>query len=126
MSHSIDLSGKVVLITGASQGIGAQMARTFQAAGGTVILNHPGIGSTGDDAQAMADELNALRPGSASVIAANVADTQAVDCRQRITSSVDWRVVVIVFNIREAALQCMPLASDPTYNCVCAVIGLQS
>ena len=74
----IDLTNKVALITGASQGIGAQMARTFHAAGANVVLNHPGIGSTASDARAIADELNAIRPNSAQVIAANVADPEAV------------------------------------------------
>ncbi len=78
MSHTIDLTGKVAIITGASQGIGAQMARTFHSAGATVILNHPGMGSTADDAKHLADELTATRPGSADVIAANVGDPQAV------------------------------------------------
>ena len=78
MSLTIDLTGKVALITGASQGIGAQMARTFHAAGATVVLNHPGVGSTGDDAQRLADTLNAARAGSADVKAANVGDPQAV------------------------------------------------
>jgi 3-oxoacyl-[acyl-carrier protein] reductase len=78
MSHCIDLQGKVVLITGASQGIGAQMARTFHQAGATVVLNHPGLGSTGEDAQKIADELNALRAESAAVVTANVADAEAV------------------------------------------------
>jgi 3-oxoacyl-[acyl-carrier protein] reductase len=54
------------------------MARTFHAAGATVVLNHPGIGATGEDAQRLADELNAARASSAGVIAANVADPQAV------------------------------------------------
>ena len=37
MSFEIDLRGKIALVTGASQGIGAQMARTFHAAGARVI-----------------------------------------------------------------------------------------
>lgn len=78
MSHTIDLSGKVALITGASQGIGAQMARTFHRAGAAVVLNHPDVGSTREDAEAVARELNALRAGSAEVIAANVGDAAAV------------------------------------------------
>lgn len=78
MSHCIDLQGKVVLITGASQGIGAQMARTFHQAGATVVLNHPGLGSTGEDAQKIADELNALRAESAAVVMADVANAEAV------------------------------------------------
>ncbi|HAL72105.1 MAG TPA: dehydrogenase [Verrucomicrobiales bacterium] len=78
MSHCIDLQGKVVLITGASQGIGAQMARTFHQADATVVLNHPGLGSTGEDAQKIADELNAQRAASAAVVMADVADAEAV------------------------------------------------
>lgn len=78
MAIAIDLTGKVTLITGASQGIGAQMARTFHAAGATVVLNHPDLGSTRADAERLAAELNALRPDSADVLAADVADADAV------------------------------------------------
>ena len=78
MSLSIDLSGKTVLVTGASQGIGAQMVRTFHQAGAAVVLNHPDLGTTARDAGLIADELNALRPASAHVVAADVADPTAV------------------------------------------------
>jgi 3-oxoacyl-[acyl-carrier protein] reductase len=78
MATAIDLTNKVALITGASQGIGAQIARTFHAAGATVVLNHPDLGTTRADAERLAAELNALRPGSADVQAANVADAEAV------------------------------------------------
>jgi 3-oxoacyl-[acyl-carrier protein] reductase len=78
MSLSINLQEKVALITGASQGIGAQMARTFHQAGATVVLNHPGIGSSAQDAAHIAAELNALRPGSADVFAADVAKADEV------------------------------------------------
>ena len=78
MAIAIDLTGKVALITGASQGIGAQMARTFHAAGATVVLNHPDLGTTRADAERLAAELNALRPDSADVLAADVADADAV------------------------------------------------
>ena len=76
---TIDFSDKVAAITGASQGIGAQMARRFHAAGATVILNHPGVGGTGDDAKRIAGELNAARDKSAHVIAADVSDAGAVE-----------------------------------------------
>lgn len=38
MAYSIDLSGRVALVTGASSGLGAQFARTLAGAGAAVIL----------------------------------------------------------------------------------------
>ena len=54
MSITLNFSGKVALITGASQGIGAEMARRFHAAGATVILNHPDITTTRTDTEQLA------------------------------------------------------------------------
>jgi 3-oxoacyl-[acyl-carrier protein] reductase len=80
MSVVIDLSNKVALVTGASQGIGAQIARTFHRAGCRVALNHPnaGNGQTARDTAQIADELNRLRPDSARVEAADVREPEAV------------------------------------------------
>ena len=77
MSIAIDLRGKVVLITGASQGIGAEMARTFHAAGATVVLNHPGTDTTRADAETLATLLGA------HAIAADVSDAGAVQALMR-------------------------------------------
>src|SRR5687767_7507079 len=38
MSYSIDLSGRVAFVTGASSGLGAQFARTLSGAGAAVVL----------------------------------------------------------------------------------------
>jgi 3-oxoacyl-[acyl-carrier protein] reductase len=75
MSISIDLTGKIVLVTGASQGIGAEIARTFNQSGATVIINHPdnNNGPTAQAAISLAEELNRQRPASAFVEIANVA-----------------------------------------------------
>jgi 3-oxoacyl-[acyl-carrier protein] reductase len=78
MPVTIDLTGKIALITGASQGIGAQIARTFHAAGATVVLNHPGFDNTRADAERIASELNLKRTDSAVVIAADVSKPDAV------------------------------------------------
>ncbi len=38
MAYSIDLSGRVAFITGASSGLGAQFAKTLARAGAAVVL----------------------------------------------------------------------------------------
>jgi 3-oxoacyl-[acyl-carrier protein] reductase len=101
MSITIDFTGKTALITGASQGIGAQMARTFHRAGAVVVLNHPGIGTTGADAGKLAAELNASRAGSAFVVAADVASADAV---QAMMCEVQQRTGGIDFLINNAAI----------------------
>jgi 3-oxoacyl-[acyl-carrier protein] reductase len=81
MSVAINLSGKTALITGSSQGIGAEIARRLHAAGANVAINHPDLdgGRTRADAMAIVAELNAARAESALAIAADVADPVAVE-----------------------------------------------
>jgi len=75
MPITIDLTGKVVLITGASQGIGATMARRFHQAGATVLINHPGFAQTQSDAA----DLASLLDGNAHVVAADVGKPDQVE-----------------------------------------------
>lgn len=78
MPITIDLSGKTALITGASQGLGEAIARRLHEAGCRVLLNHPGLQNTREDAQRIAAQLNAARPDSALEISADVSDAAAV------------------------------------------------
>lgn len=101
MSISIDFADKTALITGASQGIGAEIARTFHRAGANVVINHPAMGSTGDDAANLAGLLNAERANSATVIAADVSDADAV---RRMMEEVKERSGGLDFLINNAAI----------------------
>ena len=66
-----DLTGKSALITGASGGIGAEIARGLHAAGATVALS----GTRTEPLEALAAELGAR----AHVLACNLSDPQAVE-----------------------------------------------
>ena len=73
MSYSIDLSGRVAFITGASGGLGAQFARTLSRAGAAVVL-----------ASRRVEKLKDLRAqieaegGDAHVLALDVTDLDSV------------------------------------------------
>lgn len=87
MSITIDLTGQVVLITGATGGIGQGIARRFHAAGATVAIHHR---TRPDEAEALAEEL----PGS-FVVAGDITDpdahlvTQVVEKAGKITGLVN-------------------------------------
>jgi 3-oxoacyl-[acyl-carrier protein] reductase len=80
MSIAIDLSGQTALVTGSSQGIGAETARLLHTAGARVVLNHPDLagGKVQQDATALRDELLSRRADSAMVCQADVSDPSAV------------------------------------------------
>ncbi|HET7524459.1 MAG TPA: SDR family oxidoreductase [Burkholderiaceae bacterium] len=73
MSYTIDLSGRVALVTGASSGLGAQFARTLSKAGAAVVL-----------AARRVERLKALRAelesdgGDAHVVTMDVTDHHAI------------------------------------------------
>jgi 3-oxoacyl-[acyl-carrier protein] reductase len=100
MSITIDLSGLTALVTGASQGIGAATARLLHGAGARVILNHPDTtdGKTRADAFALAAALEALRPGSALVEAADVGDPAAVEAMMRSIAQAAGGLDILVNN----------------------------
>ncbi len=73
MAYSLDLSGRVALVTGASGGLGAQFARTLSRAGAAVVL-----------ASRRMDKLKELRAqieaegGDAHVVALDVTDHDSI------------------------------------------------
>lgn len=101
MSVSIHLNSKTVLITGASQGIGAAIAKTFHTAGARVLINHPGFAQTAADALGLAERFNQTRPGSAEVMAADVSKPAEV---QAMMVGVRERLGGIDFLINNAAI----------------------
>jgi 3-oxoacyl-[acyl-carrier protein] reductase len=102
MSISIDLNGfpgSTALVTGASQGIGAAIARTLHRAGARVVINHPDLtgGNIAQDAQRLVDELNLLRGDSAMVRIADVSDPEAVQLMMKSVGA-EWGGIDILVN----------------------------
>ena len=85
-----DLTGKCALVTGASGGIGADIARTLHGAGATVGLS----GTRVDPLQALADELG----GRAHVLPCNLSDAAAVDALPKAAAEAMGSVDILVNN----------------------------
>ncbi|MGB7244134.1 MAG: 3-oxoacyl-ACP reductase FabG [Sulfitobacter sp.] len=86
----MDLSGKNALVTGASGGIGAEIARVLHSAGATVGLS----GTRVDPLQALADELGAR----AHVLPCNLSDLEAVDALPKQAAEAMGSVDILVNN----------------------------
>lgn len=73
MSHTIDLSGRVALVTGASSGLGAQFALTLAAAGAAVVLGGRRI----ERLKTLRAEIEGLG-GDAHVVGVDVTDPDSI------------------------------------------------
>ena len=86
----IDLSGRVILITGAGGGIGSATARTLSKAGGRVILHDVRASAV----EALADELGP----DARALVSDLADPHATDRLWRDAIEIHGRIDVLVNN----------------------------
>ena len=73
MSYSIDLEGRVALVTGASGGLGAQFAKTLAKAGACVVL----AGRRTERLKTLRNEIEA-HGGSAHVVTLDVTDLDSI------------------------------------------------
>ncbi len=73
MSYSIDLEGRVALVTGASSGLGAQFAKTLAQAGACVVL----AGRRVERLKTLRNEIEA-GGGSAHVVTLDVTDLDSI------------------------------------------------
>lgn len=89
-----DLTGKTAIITGASRGIGAEIARKMASAGAKVVVNYSG---SQEKAEAVVEQIKA-DGGEAIAVKANVADADAVKALVDETMQAFGSVDVLVNN----------------------------
>ncbi|NLD86494.1 MAG: SDR family oxidoreductase [Actinomycetales bacterium] len=87
------MDGRVVVITGASSGLGAGFARAMSSAGATVVL----AARRKDRLESLAEELRS-RGGTASTVACDVADPDSCAAMVRAAMDEHGRVDVLVNN----------------------------
>jgi 3-oxoacyl-[acyl-carrier protein] reductase len=89
-----DLTGKVAVVTGASKGIGAGIARRFGAAGASVVVNYA---SDASDAARVVDDIRDAG-GTAIAVQADVSDAEDVIRLFTVTIDALGRLDVLVNN----------------------------
>src|SRR6056297_1553671 len=77
------LSSQVVIITGASRGVGAEMARVYAKEGASVVVNYF---ASKDKAEALVAEINSPGPGRAIAVYGDV--TSAADMKALVAAAV--------------------------------------
>lgn len=85
-----DLTGKTALVTGATGGIGAEIARAFHGAGAHVVLS--------GTREAVLADLAAELGGRTSIVPANLSDSAAVDGLIGLAEAAAGQVDILVAN----------------------------
>ncbi|MCJ1907215.1 3-oxoacyl-[acyl-carrier-protein] reductase [Planococcus ruber] len=88
------LAGKTAIVTGASRGIGAEIARRFSEAGAKVVVNYSG---SQEKAEAVVADIRA-NGGEAIAVKANVSDSDAVKAMIEETMKAFGSIDVLVNN----------------------------
>ena len=124
------LDGQVAIVTGASRGIGAAVARLLAARGAKVVINHR---ASADTAEALQAEISAAG-GEALVVQADVSNTTEAAALVKATIGAYGRVDILVNNAgttRDNLIMMMKEADWDTvittnlksaYNCAKAVL----
>ena len=89
------MQGKVILVTGGGRRVGAAICRRLHAAGANIGLHYR---SSAQEALALQDELNALRPDSAAAFAADLLDLEDITALIRQVSERFGRLDALVNN----------------------------
>lgn len=113
MAYSIDLSGRVAFVTGASSGLGVQFARTLARAGAAVVL-----------ASRRVDKLKELRAqiegegGDAHVLALDVTDVDSIKSAVAHAETEVGSIDILVNNSGVSATQRLQDVSEEDYDYV--------
>ncbi|MGX1773764.1 3-oxoacyl-ACP reductase FabG [Nocardia brasiliensis] len=89
-----DLSGKSVVVTGASKGIGLGVAEVFVAAGANVAI----VARTAGETRRAAEELAARGPGAAIAVPADVVDPESCEHMARMVAESFGGIDVVCAN----------------------------
>jgi NAD(P)-dependent dehydrogenase (short-subunit alcohol dehydrogenase family) len=111
MAYSIDLSGRVALVTGASSGLGTQFAKTLAAAGCGVVL----AGRRLERLKALRAEIEASG-GDAHVVALDVTDIDSIKAAVAHAETEMGTLDILVNNSGVSTTQRLTEVSEDDYD----------